>query len=82
MRKEQKSKANFKIMLEGKKEAIAKYWQSILSAIGRYVVVTTHDAKTGTVFATGEGGLLSLVGKIKDALQSIHFGLDASVSKI
>lgn len=80
MRNDQLPKQSFKLMLEGTKEAIAKYWQSILTAISRYGSVTKFDAQNGTVFITGEGNMLTLAGKLKDALKSIYFGLDISVS--
>jgi len=81
MRKHTAAKPNFKVVLEGAKDAIAKYWESILSTIGKFAAVIQYDAGTGTVFITGEGNMLTLAGKLKDALRSIYFGLDVSMSK-
>lgn len=83
MRKNQKQepKPNFKIILEATKEKIVEYWESILTAIGRYGTVMKYDTKTGTIFIKSESNLLSLAGRLKDALRSISFGLDVYVSK-
>ncbi len=83
MRKNQKqeSKPNFKVILEATKDTIERYWQSILSAIGRYGTVLKYDTTTGTILINSESNLLSLAGRLKDALRSISFGLDVYVSK-
>jgi|GEM_PF-3919341 len=81
MRNNQPAKKTFKVLLEGAKEQISLHWDKILAAVRSYASIIQFDRETGIFTVASDANQFSLAGRLKDALRSVHFGLDVSVSK-